>query len=95
MRVIDVCHEQDPATKTNDPRLKDWRERAGLRTEGAARSVSQLPGVIAVTVGGSVGRDENWPLSDIGLMVVSAQRQVGKVAADVGKVPAIGRFCRR
>jgi predicted nucleotidyltransferase len=78
-----MSRKQDRMAETNDPRLVGWRERASLRTEEAVRAVSQVPGVIAVTVGGSTGRDEHWPLSDIDLMVVSAKRPVGEVATDV------------
>jgi hypothetical protein len=45
--------------------------------------MSLVPGVIAVIIGGSVGRGEHWPLSDIDLMVVSADRPVQEVATDV------------
>ncbi|WP_150461815.1 nucleotidyltransferase domain-containing protein [Nesterenkonia ebinurensis] len=66
-----------------DPRLSGWQERASRRTDEAVRAMSQVPGVIAVIVGGSMGRDEHWPLSDIDLMVVSAEHPVAEVAARV------------
>lgn len=69
--------------ETLDPRLAGWRERARLRTDEAVRAVSQVPGVVAVIVGGSVGRGEHWPLSDIDLMVVGAGRPAKEVAPDV------------
>ncbi len=44
-----------------------------------------MPGVVAVIVGGSVGRGEHWPLSDIDLMVIGQDRPVQEVAADVDR----------
>lgn len=69
--------------ETSDPRLMDWRSRARSRTNEAVRAVAQVPGVVAVAVGGSVGRGEHWPLSDIDLIAVSEARSPQDVAAEV------------
>lgn len=68
---------------TTDPRLMDWRSRAYNRTDEAVRAVAQVPCVVAVIVGGSVGRGEHWLLSDIDLITVSETRSPQDVAAEV------------
>ncbi|WP_053203824.1 nucleotidyltransferase domain-containing protein [Jiangella muralis] len=66
-----------------DPRLRHWRTRLAARAEEAATAVGAIPGVAGVVLGGSFGRGEHWPLSDLDLIVVSAGRPVADVAAEV------------
>ncbi|SDT69673.1 Nucleotidyltransferase domain-containing protein [Jiangella sp. DSM 45060] len=66
-----------------DPRLRHWRARLAARAEEAATAVGAIPGVAGVVLGGSFGRGEHWPLSDLDLIVVGAGRPVADLAAEV------------
>ena len=68
-----------------DPRLRGWRARLDARAEEAATAVGEIPGVVGVVLGGSYGRGEHWPLSDLDLIVVGAGRPVEDVAEEVDR----------
>ncbi|WP_116948027.1 nucleotidyltransferase domain-containing protein [Jiangella endophytica] len=68
-----------------DPRLRHWRARLAARAEEATTALGEVPGVVGVVLGGSYGRGEHWPLSDLDLMVVSAGRPVAEVADEVDR----------
>jgi predicted nucleotidyltransferase len=66
-----------------DPRLRGWQERYASRAAEAAESLAAVRGVTGIVLGGSLGRGQHWPLSDIDIMVVCAGRPVAETAADV------------
>lgn len=68
-----------------DPRLRGWRERLDARAQEAAEGLAAVPGVVGIVLGGSYGRWEHWPLSDLDLIVVSDGRPVADVAAEVDR----------
>ncbi|GAA2759359.1 nucleotidyltransferase domain-containing protein [Actinopolymorpha rutila] len=72
------------ATAT-DPRLRQWRERLAARSEEALDALSAVPGVVGLVLGGSFGRGQHWPLSDLDVIVLSAGRPVAEVSADVDR----------
>lgn len=72
-------------TKDNDPRLQGWRERLAARAEEALDALATVPGVVGLVLGGSFGRGQHWPLSDLDVIVVSAGRPVPDVAAEVDR----------
>lgn len=47
-----------------------WRELQAERAEEAVAALSEIHGVIGVIVGGSIGRNESWPLSDIDVVPI-------------------------
>ena len=49
-----------------------WRDLLAERTEEAARMLGAVPGVHGLVLGGSVGRGEAWPMSDIDLLPICA-----------------------
>ena len=49
-----------------------WRELLAERVAEATRLLGALPGVSGLVVGGSVGRREPWPLSDIDILPIRA-----------------------
>ncbi|MYH18124.1 MAG: hypothetical protein F4132_03360 [Gemmatimonadetes bacterium] len=51
--------------------LERWRENIDLRAEEAVAAVSAVPQVVGIILGGSVGRGQAWPLSDIDLIYVA------------------------
>jgi len=62
-----------------------WRELLAERTQEAARLVGAVPGVAGLVIGGSVGRGEPWPMSDIDVLPVyrsaaARDRDAGEVA---------------
>ncbi|MEV0804422.1 nucleotidyltransferase domain-containing protein [Kribbella sp. NPDC050281] len=68
---------------TADPRLRLWRERLTARAEEALDALAAVPGVVGLVLGGSFGRGEHWPLSDLDVIVLSSGRPVGEVATEV------------
>jgi hypothetical protein len=50
--------------------MNRWRELLDERLEEAAASLGAVPGVRGLVLGGSVGRGEPWPLSDIDLLPI-------------------------
>ncbi|GAA5023051.1 nucleotidyltransferase domain-containing protein [Actinopolymorpha pittospori] len=75
---------QPPESSTDlDPRLRDWENRLARRAEEAVEALGAVPGVAGLVVGGSLGRGEHWPLSDIDIMVVCSGRSVEETAAEV------------
>ncbi len=52
--------------------LDCWRETVDLRVTEAVATISAIPQVTGIILGGSVGRGETWPLSDIDLIYVAA-----------------------
>lgn len=60
-----------------------WRQLLHERVEEATAALGSVPGVRGLVLGGSVGRGEPWPLSDIDLLPIVA------AGADAG--PEIGR----
>lgn len=67
-------------------RFARWRELHAERLEEAVRELGAVPGVRGLVVGGSVGRGEPWPMSDIDIMPISAAGQDTEDA--VGRVQA-------
>jgi predicted nucleotidyltransferase len=47
-----------------------WRRLLDERLDEAGRLLLRVPGVAGFVVGGSLGRDEPWPASDIDLLIV-------------------------
>lgn len=68
--------------------LERWCETINLRAEEALEGVSAIPQVVGIILGGSVGRGQAWPLSDIDLIYVAAD---GCDRDLPGKVDEIGR----
>lgn len=66
-----------------DPRLVAWRARLASRADEAVEAIAAVPGVYGVVLGGSCGRGEHWPLSDLDLAVVCVDRPVEEVAREV------------
>ncbi len=52
--------------------LKNWRAIHRERCAEAIGTIAGLPGVIGIILGGSAGRGQVWPLSDIDLIYISA-----------------------
>lgn len=52
--------------------LERWRETIDLRAEEVLEAISAIPQVDGIILGGSVGRRQAWPLSDIDLIYVAA-----------------------
>lgn len=74
----------DDATAT-DPRLRGWRERLAVRANETVEALATVPGVVGLVLGGSYGRGEQWPLSDLDVIVVSTGRPGQEVAAEVDR----------
>jgi predicted nucleotidyltransferase len=72
-------------TITSDPRLLGWRDRLAARAEEALDALAAVPGVVGLVLGGSYGRGEHWPLSDLDVMVVSSGRPVPDVAGEIDR----------
>ena len=72
-------------TTATDPRLLLWRERLAARAEEALDALAAVPGVVGLVLGGSFGRGQHWPLSDLDVIVVSAGRPVAEVSAEVDR----------
>lgn len=68
-----------------DPRLLGWKERLASRCTEAVEALAAVPGVTGLVLGGSVGRGQHWPMSDIDLMAVCSGRDVRETAADVDR----------
>lgn len=66
-----------------DPRLRRWRERLASRADEATATLAAVPGVVGVVIGGSFGRGEAWPLSDLDFMIISTGRPVDEVADEI------------
>lgn len=66
-----------------DPRLRGWQERLASRADEAATVLAAVPGVRGVMLGGSFGRGEHWPLSDLDFAVVCSGRSVEDTAREV------------
>jgi predicted nucleotidyltransferase len=66
-----------------DARLAGWNERLARRTTEAVAALTAVPGVTGLVLGGSVGRGQHWPMSDVDLMALCSGRDVQEVAADV------------
>lgn len=64
-----------------------WRELLEFRTAEAIRLLGAIEGVHGLIVGGSVGRGEPWPMSDIDLLPVYADRsaaeRVGRAQSEI------------
>lgn len=56
----------------SQPRFLRWRETLDERAAAAIEALASVPGVVAVLLGGSVGRGEPWPLSDVDIVPVYA-----------------------
>jgi predicted nucleotidyltransferase len=53
--------------------IPGWRRILDERAQESAEAVLQLDGVVDVIIGGSVGRGDSWPYSDIDLVPVTNQ----------------------
>jgi predicted nucleotidyltransferase len=49
-----------------------WRELLEERLEEAVAALGSVPGVRGLVVGGSIGRGEPWPMSDIDMLPITA-----------------------
>lgn len=65
--------------------VKRWRELIETRCQEAVNAILAVDGVVDVVIGGSVGRGEPWPLSDIDLLPVI----VGQVEDVVARVEVV------
>jgi hypothetical protein len=68
-----------------DPRLDGWRERQESRAREAIEALAVLPGVTGLVLGGSFGRGQSWPLSDLDVMAICSGRPVPEVAEAVDR----------
>lgn len=66
--------------------LAAWREILDKRTKAAIATISAIPGVIGIILGGSIGRGAPWPLSDIDLIYVAADRHDRVLPQRVDKI---------
>ncbi len=57
-----------------------WRVLLAERVEEAIDQIGSIPGVRGIVVGGSVGRGEPWPLSDIDLLPIRAPDADAEIA---------------
>jgi predicted nucleotidyltransferase len=86
-RFVQLLTQQgrmDEAIAT-DPRLRRWRQRLAARVEEALDALAAVRGVVGLVLGGSYGRGEAWPLSDLDVMVISAGRPIAEVSAEVDR----------
>ncbi|MBO0687806.1 MAG: nucleotidyltransferase domain-containing protein, partial [Candidatus Dormibacteraeota bacterium] len=60
-----------------------WRELLNQQMEEAVEVLGSVPGVVGLIVGGSVGRGQPWPLSDIDVLPLYADRQDKEAGASV------------
>jgi predicted nucleotidyltransferase len=68
--------------------LERWREIIDLRAEEAVEAISAIPQVVGIILGGSVGRGQAWPLSDIDLIYVAAStcdRDLPRRIVEIGR----------
>ena len=66
--------------------LAAWREILGKRTTAAIATISAIPEVIGIILGGSIGRGAPWPLSDIDLIYVAAEGHDPSLPQRVDKI---------
>ncbi|CAN5428879.1 hypothetical protein BH09CHL1_BH09CHL1_25020 [soil metagenome] len=64
--------------------LADWRSILKQRADEAIATFSAVPGLRGLILGGSVGRNEQWPLSDIDFITIFDDERIetGKAAVE-------------
>jgi predicted nucleotidyltransferase len=55
------------------------------RAAEVLEGLALVPGVVGLVLGGSYGRGRAWPLSDLDVIVISADRPVAEVAAEIDR----------
>ena len=75
--------------------LERWRDTIDLRAEEAVNDVSAIPQVEGIILGGSVGRGQAWPLSDVDLIYITGDdcdrdlpRRVDKIGQGLYEIQA-------
>lgn len=66
-----------------DAFLADWRAIFARRVEEAISTLSTIPGLCGLILAGSVGRDEQWPLSDIDFLAIFDDDRVEQGKAEL------------
>ena len=66
-----------------DAYLADWRTVLARRTAAAVAALSEVSGVCGLILAGSLGRGDEWPLSDIDLLPIYNGAIDGDAAAEV------------
>ena len=66
--------------------LASWRKILDKRTTAAIATISAIPEVIGIILGGSIGRGAPWPLSDIDLIYVAAEGHDPSLPQKVDKI---------
>lgn len=67
----------------HDHLLVAWPVILAERTAESIATLSHVPGIVALILAGSVGRDEPWPLSDIDLLLICEDDAIDQAAHEV------------